>query len=103
MSTPAADLTELARRHRRVSSWPVATVFPCLAQPTTHRFLKPMVTRRAAAAYRFEFHYQARPLWPTYESLLQFARRVRRDQRGLGCRDFIDAQSFNWVQGSDEY
>jgi hypothetical protein len=36
-------------------------------------------------------------------SLLTFARQVRRDQHDLGPRDFIDAQSFLWVQGSDEY
>jgi hypothetical protein len=35
--------------------------------------------------------------------LLEFAARVRRDTRDLGPRDMIDAQSFIWVQGSDEY
>jgi hypothetical protein len=28
---------------------------------------------------------------------------VRLDQRDLGPRDLIDAQSFLWVQGSEEY
>jgi hypothetical protein len=36
-------------------------------------------------------------------SLLEFARRVRRDVRDLRPRDFIDIQSFLWVLGSDEY
>jgi len=36
-------------------------------------------------------------------ALLEFAARVRRDTRDLGPRDMIDAQSFIWVQGSDEY
>ena len=66
-------------------------------------YLKPVVTRVAADAYDFEFRYSARPTWPTYVSLLEFARRVRRDVRDLRPRDLIDIQSFLWVLGSDEY
>jgi hypothetical protein len=66
-------------------------------------FLKPNVTRRAAAAYEFDFSYRPGPSWDTYASLLAFAKCVRRDQRALGPRDMIDLQSFIWVQGSDEY
>ena len=39
----------------------------------------------------------------TYESLLMFARTVRRDVSDLHPRGMIDIQSFIWVQGSDEY
>lgn len=66
-------------------------------------FLKPNVTRRAAAAYGFEFTYAPGPAWPTYASLLAFADRVLSDQKDLKPRDLVDAQSFIWVQGSDEY
>ncbi len=66
-------------------------------------FLKPNVTRRAARAYGFAFNYQSRPTWQTYRELLAFADVVRRDQRALKPRDMIDAQSFIWVQGSQEY
>jgi hypothetical protein len=107
---PSARFTEwcavvaaLPRRQTRVLTWPVATVFGFIAQPTRHMFLKPAVTRRAAAAYGVDFDYTSAPSWPTYASLLAFARRVRRDQQDLGPRDFIDAQSFIWVQGSEEY
>ena len=97
-------LSKLARRQRRVLTWPVATVFPFLAEPQRHVFLKPRVTRAAAAAYGFEFDYLPQPAWePTYSSLLRFAARVRRDLRDLEPRDLIDIQSFLWVQGSDEY
>ena len=94
---------ELPRRQTRVLTWPVLTVFPFIAQPTLHMYLKPVVTRVAADAYEFEFTYSARPTWRTYASLLEFARRVRRDVRDLRPRDFIDIQSFIWVLGSDEY
>ncbi|MBA3650574.1 MAG: hypothetical protein H0W66_03585 [Chthoniobacterales bacterium] len=62
-----------------------------------------MVTRRAAEAYGYDFAYQSKPAWPVYGSLLDFAETIRRDQRDLRPRDFIDLQSFIWVQGSDEY
>jgi hypothetical protein len=94
---------DLPRRQTRVLTWPVLTVFPFIAQPSVHMYLKPMVTRAAADAYEFPFEYSSRPTWRTYASLLQFARRVRRDTRDLRPRDMIDIQSFLWVLGSDEY
>ena len=93
----------LPRRQTRVLTWPMVTVWGFLAQPRTHIFLKPTVTRAAAAKYGYDFRYRSRPDWETYASLLELAELVRRDQRDLGPRDMIDVQSFLWVQGSDEY
>jgi hypothetical protein len=64
---------------------------------------QPGATRTAATAYGFPFDYTSRPNRATYQTLLAFAERVRRDQEDLGPRDMIDLQSFIWVQGSDEY
>ena len=96
-------LGSLPRRQTRVLTWPLATVFGFIAQPAVHFFLKPLVTRAAAREYGFEFQYASRPNWETYAAVLEFAARVRRDQRNLKPRDMIDIQSFIWVQGSDEY
>jgi hypothetical protein len=96
-------LAALPRRQTRVVTWPIATVFAFIAQPKVHVFLKPNVTRHAAARYGFDFAYRSQPSFATYASLLEFADRVRRDLRDLRPRDQIDAQSFIWVQGSDEY
>jgi len=96
-------VARLPRRQTRVLTWPLVTVFAFIAQPETHIFFKPMVTRRAARAYGFELAYSPRPSWEVYASLLGFAEQVRRDTRDLGPRDMIDLQSFIWVQGSDEY
>jgi len=96
-------VAELPRKQTRVLTWPIVTVFGFIAQPERHVFLKPNVTRVAAREYGVEFEYASRPNWTTYVSLLDFAGRVMRDQRDLGPRDMIDAQSFIWVQGSDEY
>ena len=93
----------LPRRQTRVLTWPVLTVFPFIAAPDQHIFLKPTVTRIAAQKYGFDFTYRSRPNWETYASLLDFARIIRRDVRDLRPRDMIDLQSFIWVQGSDEY
>jgi hypothetical protein len=93
----------LPRRQTRVLTWPLVTVFGFIAQPDRHMFLKPTVTRMAAGAYGFDFQYASRPSWRVYESLLRFAAQVRRDTVDLAPRDMIDAQSFIWVQGSDEY
>jgi hypothetical protein len=93
----------LPRKQTRVLTWPVVTVFGFIAQPDVHVFLKPMVTRRAAEEYGFDFMYHSRPGWETYESLIEFANTVRGDVRDLHPKDMIDIQGFIWVQGSDEY
>ena len=93
----------LPRRQTRVLTWPLVTVFSFIAQPDQHIFLKPNVTKIAAAKYGFDFPYQSKPNWETYASLLEFAETIRRDVRDLKPRDMIDLQSFIWVQGSDEY
>jgi hypothetical protein len=93
----------LPRKQTRVLTWPLVTVWGFIAQPDRHIFLKPNVTRLAAKEYGYDFRYQSRPNWDTYDSLRGFAERVRSDTRDLGPRDMIDLQSFIWVQGSDEY
>jgi len=93
----------LPRRQTRVLTWPLITVFGFLAQPDTHFFLKPNVTRIAARRYGYPLQYESRPSWRVDSDMLNFARLVRRDLRDLKPRDMIDVQSFLWVQGSDEY
>ncbi len=98
-----AVVAALPRRQTRVLTWPLVTVWGFIAQPNEHIFLKPMVTRRAAAAYGLDLPYRSKPNWETYSALLAFAGTVRRDLHDLRPRDLIDLQSFLWVQGSDEY
>lgn len=93
----------LPRVQTRVLTWPMVTIWGFIAQPETHFFLKPMVSRRGAKEYGCEFDYTSRPNWTTYTSVREFGERVREDQSELHPRDMIDLQSFIWVQGSDEY
>ena len=94
---------KLPRTKTRVLTHPVVTVFPFIAAPDRHIFLKPNVTRRAAEAYGFNFNYHSKPSWEVYSSLLNFAEMMRADLKDMRPRDMIDIQSFIWVQGSDEY
>jgi hypothetical protein len=96
-------LAALPRRQTRVLTWTTATIFPFLAQPETHIFLKPNTTRNAAREYGFDFRYKPQPSWEIYANLLEFAETIRADQSDLCPRDMIDLQSFIWVIGSDEY
>ena len=96
-------IAALPRRKTRVLTWPLVTVFGFIAQPDTHFFLKPTVTREAARRYGVELPYASRPSWPLYKDLLAFVRKVRIDIGDMRPRDMIDMQSFLWVQGSDEY
>ncbi|HUR83281.1 MAG TPA: hypothetical protein VM733_21160 [Thermoanaerobaculia bacterium] len=93
----------LPRKQTRVLTWPLVTVFPFIAQPDRHIFLKPNVTRVAAGEYGIAFDYRSKPNPDTYASLHEFAETIRRDQADLRPKDMIDLQSFIWVQGSDEY
>jgi hypothetical protein len=96
-------LAGLPRRQTRVLTWPVATVFAFIAQPDTHFYVKPNVTREAAKAYGYPLDYKSRPNAETYAAMLAFAETVRHDTAKLRPRDMIDLQSFIWVQGSAEY
>jgi hypothetical protein len=98
-----AVVAALPRRQTRVLTWPLVTVFGFIAQPETHVFLKPNVTRVAAREYGHDFGYRSAPNWETYESLLMFADVIGGDVGDLKPRDMIDLQSFIWVLGSDEY
>ena len=96
-------LESLPRKQTRVLTWPLHTVFGMIARPDEHIFLKPRVTQLAAEEYAFDFQYESRPNWDTYQSLLDFAAQVRKDNRDLRPKDMIDLQGFIWVLGSDEY
>jgi hypothetical protein len=93
----------LPRKQTRVLTHPVVTVFPFIADPSNHIFLKPNVTKDATERYGFDFHYESTPSWTVYSQLLKFADVIGADLITKGPRDMIDIQSFIWVVGSDEY
>ena len=96
-------LSQLPVKQTRVLTWPLLTVFGFIADPVQHIFLKPMVTKAAAKKYEYDFTYNSKPNWTTYQSLLDFAALIKRDTQKFNPKDMIDAQSFIWVMGSEEY
>lgn len=93
----------LPRIQTRVLTWPVVTVFPFIAEPEAHIFVKPNVLRTASERYGFDLEYRSRPNWETYRQVLDFANMLKGDLADLAPRDMIDIQSFMWVIGSAEY
>ena len=96
-------LAKLPVKQTRVLTWPLQTVFGFIARPDEHIYLKPTVTKAAAAKYQFKFDYSSKVNWHTYENLLEFAEAVKNDTLKWKPRDMIDLQSFIWVTGSEEY
>lgn len=96
-------VASLPKKQSRVLTHPVVTVFGFIAQPETHIFFKPTVTRTAAARYGLDLEYASRPSWDMYSRVLDFASIVRSDLADMKPRDMIDIQSFIWVIGSSEY
>lgn len=98
-----AVVAELPRKQTRVLTWPLVTVFGFIANPTEHIFLKPRITKIAAAKYGYAFNYTSKPNWETYRHYLGFAEQVGADLSDWHPKDLIDIQSFLWVLGSEEY
>lgn len=90
-------VTSLPAERGRVGSWPVATLFPYLAAPDRHMFLKPEVTKSAAESLGFDLRYNSTPNWSTYEALLRMGTIYLDLLRPAGARDFLDVQSFIYV------
>jgi hypothetical protein len=83
--------------------WTICTLFPFLAMPSEHMFLKPVVTQEAARRRGFNLNYQPRPNWLTYECLLKFVNLLKSDLADFSPRDMIDIQSFIWITGEGSY
>lgn len=99
----AEILSALPRKQTRVRTWPLQTVFGFIGNPKEFIFLKPRVTQASAKKYGYDFLYESKPNWKTYQSLLNFVKQIKKDIADLKPRDMIDVQSFIWVMGSDEY
>ena len=114
LDSPDDDEIALARYFEAVVSlpsnaknnpakWPVATIFPFVAAPGRHMFLKPVATRSVAAALGMDFDYTPSLNASTYRSLLALTRRLHEKLSERfpehPPKDNIDLQSFIvWCQ-----
>jgi hypothetical protein len=92
----------LPEKGGRICTWPIVTLFPYIAQPDRHMFLKPEVTKQAEQRMAFHLNYQPHPNWRTYKCLLELSGLLLQELRPLGARDMIDIQSFIWVTAAYE-
>lgn len=84
----------------RVATWPVLTLFPFIARPDCHMFLKPEVTKQCADRMLFDLNYKTDLNLATYKQLLRLSDALFDLLKPLGARDYIDIQSFIWVIGA---
>lgn len=96
-------ISQLPRKKTRVLTHPVVTVFPFIADPKQHIFVKPKAVKAAAAAFGFDLRYDPKPSWNIYSQMLKFAKLIAEELKSRRPKDMIDIQSFMWVIGSDEY
>lgn len=92
----ARSIEALPAPRGRVDTWPIATIFPFLAQPNRHMFLKPVVTKAAALRVGIDLFYEPSLNWRTYNQTVQLGRVLHEKLATYGCRDMIDVQSFVW-------
>jgi hypothetical protein len=84
------------------AKWTTATYFPFLMFPEKYIFLKPTITKNAAAQSGFEINYRPQLNWITYKRVLGFAEELRKELAALKPRDMIDVQSFMWCVAPDQ-
>jgi len=87
------------------SKWTTMTYFTFLAFPEEHMFLKPEVTKHAAALTKAELNYKSDLNWLTYSCLLDFAKYLKDElvAMEMNPRDMIDVQSFMWCITPGKY
>jgi hypothetical protein len=81
----------------KAATWPIATLFPHIAQPDRHMFLKPEAARAAAERLGFNLKYETALNWETYSALLRMGETYLGLLKESGAKDFVDVQSFLFV------
>jgi hypothetical protein len=75
-------------------AWPVATLFPFVAEPGRQVFLWPKLACATAERLGCNLRYEATPNWKTYSALRAFATKLLGELEPSGARDFVDVEAF---------
>jgi hypothetical protein len=75
-------------------AWPIATVFPFVADPARYVFLWPRTACAAAERLGCDLRYDAAPNWATYAALRAFSAQLLARLEASGARDFVDVEAF---------
>lgn len=75
-------------------AWPLATLFPFIAEPGRQVFLWPKSACGAAERLGCDLRFDAEPNWGTYSALRGFSERLLENLQPSGARDFVDVEAF---------
>ncbi|HET7824402.1 MAG TPA: hypothetical protein VFK90_03675 [Anaeromyxobacter sp.] len=75
-------------------AWPIATVFPFVADPARYVFLWPRTACAAAERLGCDLRFDALPNWATYAALRAFSAQLLARLEASGARDFVDVEAF---------
>jgi hypothetical protein len=75
-------------------AWPIATLFPFVADPTRHVFLWPRTACGAAERLGCDLRFEPSPSWVTYAKLRTFSTQLLEKLEPSGARDFVDVEAF---------
>jgi hypothetical protein len=95
----SSSLVMLPRKHVRVVTWPLQTLFLFLSNPDQEIFIQPRVIQMAAESYGFPLQYKANPNWQSYQSMLSFSELLWKDLQDLLPGNMIDVYLFMKCQG----
>jgi hypothetical protein len=74
--------------------WPLATLFPFIAEPGRQVFLSPRAACGAAERLGSDLRFDAAPNWATYSALRALSERLLAKLQPSGARDFVDVEAF---------
>jgi hypothetical protein len=76
------------------AAWPVATVFPFVADPARHVFVSPRTSCAAAERLGCDLQWDASPNWPSYAALRTLSGRLLARLEDSGAKDLVDVEAF---------
>lgn len=75
-------------------AWPIATLFPFVAEPGRQMFLWPKSACGAAARLGCDLRFDDEPNWATYSALRGFSSQMLEKLKPHGATDFVDVEAF---------
>ena len=90
----AEAVSQLPADGGKVSTWPIVTLLPFLADPKKFVALKPTNTELMSSRMSFDLKYDSAPNWETYDAALRMAAQLLGRLAPLGAKDMIDVQQF---------
>jgi hypothetical protein len=82
--------------------WPLATVFPFIAEPGRQVFLSPRSASETAERLGCDLRVDAAPNWATYSALRGLSEKLLAKLQPSGARDFVDVEAFLYATATEK-